>query len=71
MYRNWNLLTQIDKVQEKKHLTVSFGCFLSTNLKKRFMKNQKAQNLKPDRSMKTCFACGVSLKLLHKLLINK
>ncbi len=56
MYCNWNLSTQIDKVLEKKHLTVSFGCFLSSSLKKHFMKNQKAQNLKLDRYMKKqCF----------------
>ncbi len=53
-------MTQIDKVLEKKHLTVSFGCFLSSSLKKHFMKNQKAQNLKLDRCMKTVFLPSVS-----------
>ncbi len=31
-YWNWNLQTQIDKVQWKQHSNVYFGCFLSTSL---------------------------------------
>ncbi len=39
---------------------MSLGCFLSTSLKKHFMKNQKAQNLKIDRCMKKLFLPAVS-----------
>ncbi len=55
----WNLLTQIDKVLEKKHLTVSFGCFLSTSLKKTLY----AQNLKLDKCMKKLCFCLLCLPL--------
>ncbi len=56
MYCNWNLQTQMDKVQQNKYINVYFGCFLFSSLKQYIIaKYIIGQNFKMILLVVSCF----------------